>query len=74
MGKTDEILQKISNLKNELIELKEDLKETQERIDKRDYLDHYEKCDLMEDLRETRLKILNLEKQIKVLELGKVIK
>ena len=41
MGKTDEILQKISDLKNKLIDLKKDLKETQERIDKRDYLDHY---------------------------------
>ena len=74
MGRTDEIIQRINNLKEELKRLKQELQLAQMKIELQQYLDNYELQKLNSTIKVNTHEILNLEKQIKMLELGKVIK
>ena len=74
MGRTDEILKEIDELKIQKELCQQDMLNAQKKISDKDYINYLELQKLEEIVNSNRLEMLNLDKKIKVLGFGKKLK
>ena len=74
MGRTDEILKEIDELKIKKELCQQDMLNAQKKISDKDYINYLELQKLEEIVSNSRLEMLNLDKKIKVLGFGKKLK
>ena len=74
MGRTDEILKEIDELKIKKELCQQDMLNAQKKISDKDYINYLELEKLEEIVSNSRLEMLNLDKKIKVLGFGKKLK
>lgn len=74
MESRKEEIEKLEELKKQLEYYKEDYEEMDRKIREKDYLDHYQLQDMKDDRNYNYRQMLNIQKQIEVLKLGKIIK